>query len=135
MSQENVETANAIFDAWNNASLESVLPLVAEGIEWLEVEGVPESAGAELRGKARVRSMLESLYDTWQYYRLEQEELRVIDDDRLVAVLREVARGRASGAEVASRWGYVMTFRDGKLARVEAYRDPDRALEAVGLRE
>ena len=135
MSQENVEIVSAVFDAWNEGSLETVLPFVAEGIEWLEVEGRPESAGLEVRGKARVRSMLESLYETWQRYRLEPEEVQAVGDDRVVAVLREVARGRASGVDVESRWGYVITFRDGKLGRVEAYRNPDHALEAAGLRE
>ena len=61
--------------------------------------------------------------------------MRALDDDRVVAVVREVARGRASGIEVAGDWGYVMTIRDGRLARVEAYRNAENALAAVGLRE
>ena len=63
------------------------------------------------------------------------QEVRPIGDDRVLAILREVARGRTSGVEVESRWGYVITLRDGRLARVEAYRDPARALEAAGLGE
>jgi ketosteroid isomerase-like protein len=133
MSQTNVEIVTRVFAAWNEGNLEDVLPFVAAGIEWLEVEGVPDSTGAEVHGKAQVRSMLESLYDTWQHYRLEPEEVRAVGEDRVVAVLREVARGRASGVDVASRWGYVITLCDGQLARVEAYRNPDHALEAAGL--
>jgi len=135
MSQENVEIVTLVFEAWNEGSLEDVLPFVDAGIEWLEVEGVPDSTGTEIHGQAQVRSMLESLYETWEHYRLEPEEIRAVGKDRVVAVLREVARGRASGVDVASRWGYVITFRDGQLARVEAYRDPDHALEAAALTE
>jgi len=135
MAQENVEIVTLVFEAWNEGNLEDVLPFVADGIEWLEVEGVPDSTGAEVHGQAQVRSMLESLYETWEHYRLEPEEVRAVGEDRVVAVLREVARGRASGVDVASRWGYVITFRDGQLARVEAYRNPDHALEAAGLSE
>jgi uncharacterized protein len=134
MSQENVEIVRAVFDAWNGGDLGDVVPFAAEGIEWLEVEGRPETVrGAELRGSATVRSMLESLFDAWETYRLEPEEIRDVGDDRVVAILREVARGRASGAEVASRWGYLMTLRDRKLARVEAYRDPKDAFKAARL--
>lgn len=133
MGEDNGEIATRLFDAWNEGDLEDVMPLVAAGIEWLEVGGVPDKTGAEIHGQAQVRSMLESLYETWQHYRLEPEEVRAVGDDRVVAVLLEVARGRASGVDVASRWGYLMTFRDGQVARVEAYRDPDQALEAAGL--
>ena len=135
MSQGNVKVVEHVFEAWNEGNLEDVLPFVAEGVEWLEVEGVPDSSGAEVHGKAEVRSMLESLYETWQHYRLEPESIRAVGKDQVVAVLLEVARGRASGVDVASRWGYLTTFRDGQVARIEAYRNPDRALEAAGLSE
>jgi ketosteroid isomerase-like protein len=127
MSRENVDVVRAVVDAWNGGDLDDVVPFTAEGIEWLEVEGRPETAaGAEIQGRDKVRSGFEELFETWQSYRLEPEEIRDVGNDRVLAVLREVARGRASGAEVASRWGYVLTIRDGKLARVEAYRNPQK---------
>lgn len=135
MPRENVEIVESIFAAWNNGTLENVLPFIAEDIEWVEVEGRPELEGGDFRGQVRVRSMLESLFDTWEHYRLEPESVRAVGEDRVLAVLREVARGRASGASVESRWGYVMRVRDGKLTRVDAYRDPDKAREALGLAE
>jgi ketosteroid isomerase-like protein len=135
MSRENVEIVGSVFEAWNDGSLEDVLPFAAEGIEWVEVEGLPGIEGGDFRGKARVRSMLESLLDTWEHYRLEPEDVRAVGDDRVIAVLREVGRGRLSGAPAESRWGYVVTVRDGKVSRVEAYRNPQDALEAVGLSE
>lgn len=137
MLQGHVEIVTRVFEAWNEGSLEDVMPFVAADIVWLEVEGVPglHSTGTGVHGQAQVRSMLESLYETWEHYRLEPEEVRAVGKDRVVAVLREVARGRASGVEVASRWGYVITFRDGQLAHIEAHRNPDHALEAAGLSE
>jgi ketosteroid isomerase-like protein len=54
---------------------------------------------------------------------------------RVLAILREIGRGRASGLEVEGRWGYVVTVRDGKIERVEAYRDPRAALDAAGVSE
>jgi len=48
MSQENVEIVTLVFEAWNEGSLEDVLPFVDAGIEWLEVEGVADSTGHHL---------------------------------------------------------------------------------------
>jgi ketosteroid isomerase-like protein len=52
-----------------------------------------------------------------------------------VAVVREVARGRTSGLEVDSRWGYLITVEGGQIVRVEAYRDAAVALQMAGLGE
>ena len=132
--QTNVELVRAVFETWNDGDVADVAPFVSDEIEWLEVEGRPEYGRAtEVRGKGAVQSGLEALFETWQEYRLEPETVRDASDGRVLAVVREIARGRASGLEVESRWGYLMTIRDGRLTRVEAYRDPDRALEASGL--
>jgi ketosteroid isomerase-like protein len=133
MSRENVDVIRALFDAWNDGDLAAVRSFMAEGIEWLEVEGRTEkTTGEEVRGRDAVHSGLEELFETWQHYRLEPEDVRDVGDERVVAVIREVARGRLSGAELSSRWGYVITIREGKLVRVEAYRDPDQALASAG---
>jgi ketosteroid isomerase-like protein len=49
--------------------------------------------------------------------------------------VREIARGRASGVEVDSRWGYLITVEEGQIVRVEAYRDAARALQMAGIGE
>jgi ketosteroid isomerase-like protein len=130
MSQANVDIVRNVFEAWNNGDLDSVAALFSEDVQWLEIGGRPERP--ETRGWETLRAGLESLFEAWQYYRLEPQE--ILDaGDRVIAVLREVARGRASGLEVEGRWGYVITVRAGKVTRVEAYRDPQQALAAVGL--
>lgn len=52
--------------------------------------------------------------------------------DRVLAVVREIAKGRASGMEIDGRWGYLVTVDDGLIARIEAYRDPAVALQLAG---
>ena len=44
-------------------------------------------------------------------------------------------RGKTSGVENETPVGWMLRFRDGKLASFRAFRDPEQALEAVGLRE
>jgi ketosteroid isomerase-like protein len=121
MAQDNVDIVRAVLDAWNKSRLESVSHLISDDITWLEVEGRLESAGSELKGRGNVLAGMDS--EVWQSYRLEPETI-VEANGRVLAILREIARGRASGLEVEGRWGYVVTVRDGRIERVEAYRDP-----------
>jgi ketosteroid isomerase-like protein len=132
MSQANVELVRAMLDAWNEGGPDDLVAFMADEHEWHEVDGRPEAAGPPTRrGRDAMHSSLSALFDAWESYRLEPEEVRDVDDDRVVAVVREAARGRTSGLEVESRWGYLITIREGLITRVEAYRDADRALEAA----
>ncbi len=63
--------------------------------------------------------------------RAEIVEIVEVDDERAVAVLRETGRGATSGASFSTEFGYVITIRDGKAARIEVYRDPRDAFAAV----
>jgi ketosteroid isomerase-like protein len=87
-----------------------------------------------VRGRERLERNLTGLFEAWESYRLELMEVHEAGD-RVVAVVRELARGRSSGVEVDSLWGYLISVVDGKLKRVEAYRDPAAALAAAGLGE
>ena len=49
--------------------------------------------------------------------------------------LRWVATGRESGIEVDMPLAGVYTITDGKIARIEFFRDPNDALETAGLSE
>jgi uncharacterized protein len=128
----NIELVKSAFDAWNQGSVEAFTDHMAEDVAWLEVSGRPEGPATERLGRDRLRKGLESLFDAWESYRVEIEQ---IDDvgDRVVVVVREFGRGRASGVEVDGRWGYLVTVRDGEIVRVEAYREARQALEIAGL--
>jgi uncharacterized protein len=133
-NRKNIELVESAFDAWNRGELEAFADHVAEDVAWLEFSGRPEGDSSERVGRDRMRKSLESLFDAWDSYRLELEEIHDLGD-RFVVVVREVARGRASGLEIDGRWGYLITVRDGLMIRIEAYRDAGRALEAAGVGE
>ena len=134
-SRERIELVESAFEAWNRGDIDAFAEHVAEDVAWLEVSGRPEGGGdTELLGRNRMRESLRSLFDAWESYHLEAERLEDLGD-RVVAIVRETARGRASGVEVDSRWGYVLTVADGQIVRVEAYRDAGRALRVTGLSE
>jgi hypothetical protein len=62
------------------------------------------------------------------------EEVRAIDDARVLAVTPTIIRTR-SGVSLEQRMGAVVTVREGKVMRTELYPSPEEALEAAGLHE
>ena len=133
MPPDDVELVESAFAAWNRGDIEAFAGHVSEDVAWLEVSGRPEGAPVERLGRERLRQSLESLFDAWESYHLEVERLEDLGD-RVLALVREVGRGRASGVEVDGRWGYLITVEGGLIARIEAYRDAALALQAAGAR-
>jgi ketosteroid isomerase-like protein len=76
----------------------------------------------------------EDLMADWADLSLPVDEIRQAGD-LVVALLRLVARGRASGAQVEVRIGTVWEVRDGLVRSVQSFSEPDDALRAAGLLE
>jgi ketosteroid isomerase-like protein len=131
--REDVELVRSAFEAWNRGDIDGFAALAAEDIAWLEVSGRPEGGASERFGRERLRRSLESLFDAWESYHVEVERIEEAGE-RVLAIVREVARGRASGMEIDGRWGYLATVRNGEIVRIEAYRDAVLALQAAGVR-
>jgi uncharacterized protein len=132
VSQTNIELVQSAFDAWNRRDLEAFAGHAAEDVAWVEVAGRPEGVPTERLGRDRMRRSLEALFDVWDSYHVEVERIEEAGD-RVVAVVREVGRGRASGVEIDGRWGYLITVEKGYIVRIEAYRDAAVALGLAGL--
>ena len=128
----NLDLVRSAFDAWNRGDIEAFADHAAEDVAWLEVSGRPEGGTSERLGRDRMRKSLESLFEAWESYRLEPEQIHDLGD-RVLAVVRERARGRTSGVEVDSLWGYLITVEAGQIRRIEAYRDAGQAFEIAGL--
>jgi ketosteroid isomerase-like protein len=77
-------------------------------------------------------------WDDWlrpfDSYTVEIEELRQ-RGDRIVALARHEATPRGTEATVEGEAAAVMTFREGRLERIEFNLDPKAALRAAGLEE
>ena len=132
MSQQNVDAFRAVIEAINERGADADLELLDRAIEFRED---PEFPDAQVyRGRDEVVRNFREFSAAFDYYRFEIEDLRDAGDDKVVAVLREQARGKASGLRVDRRSGWVATFRDGKVLSFEIYLDPAHALEAVALR-
>jgi ketosteroid isomerase-like protein len=102
-------------------------------IEYIIADGPAPGSWSGLAGMA---SGWRDFLGAWQEYRSEVEEYRVIDDERVLVLVRARARGKTSGMDVEHmRWlgASVFHLRDTKVTRFVIYFDRDRALADLGL--
>jgi ketosteroid isomerase-like protein len=78
--------------------------------------------------------MFSQFEEAWEEHHTESEELRAIDDERVLVLSIEHFRGR-DGIEIEQPCGTIFTLRGGKIVRMQSFWDRQNALEAVGLRE
>jgi ketosteroid isomerase-like protein len=135
MSQANVEAFERGLEAGNRGDVNTLLEVLDTEVAWHSALHALLGGEATLyRGHDGIREMLRDLYDAFDEIRIEVSEIRDMGD-RVVAIGRTRARGKASGADVNTPIGFVTEFKNGKAISVRGYLDPKEALEAAGLRE
>jgi ketosteroid isomerase-like protein len=141
MSQENMEVVQEVISAVNDRDLDRYLAHCTESIRletpWAAVEGVYEGPDA-------IRRFFSDLRDTLPDFQLVIERLEPVGADRILALLRASATGRASGitagADVLSATDRDMPtatlfcFAGGKVRQIRVFLDRQDAFETVGLR-
>jgi ketosteroid isomerase-like protein len=70
--------------------------------------------------------------DAWDDWELEVEDY-LDAGERVVAIINQRGRSKATGIPVDMRFAQVWTLRDGQAIRMQMYASPEEALEAVGL--
>jgi ketosteroid isomerase-like protein len=109
-----------LFDEYYNEQVEVLMP-----------SDYPEGAQVYV-GRTGMSELIAMLSDSWTEWRFEAE--RVFDaGDRVVVLIRVVARGGASGLPSERDTAHVWTVRGGRLASIQIFRDRAQALDAVGL--
>jgi uncharacterized protein len=98
-----------------------------------EVEWSMPHPGGQVKGPDQVVAFLRSFMGAWEEHVMELEEVRELDDDRVLVFFTERGRGRSSGVETVAHPAAVWTLRDGKVTRFEAYGDRADALRVAGL--
>ncbi len=135
MSQENVEAFTRGLEAGNRGDVETLLEVLDPEVAWHSaLHALLGGEATVFRGHDGVREMLRDLYEAFDEIHLEilRSGIWGTDSSRSAAPR---ARGKASGANVASPIGFVTEFKNGNAVSIRAYLDPKEALEAVGLRE
>jgi ketosteroid isomerase-like protein len=132
MSQENAELVHEGFARWNRGEFGYFLDNAAPDVELFSRFG--SLTGEPYRGHAGVREWLAEIHHNFERFELWCDEVRDLGDE-VLAIGGIDLRARGSGIDMRQRMGWVFEFRDGRVARMRFYAQPDDALEAVGLRE
>jgi ketosteroid isomerase-like protein len=133
MAQENVEIVRLAVDALNRRDLATLDSLWSEEGELRS--RLAASEGRVFRGRQGIRDYYAWLDDAFEDFRSEVEEIIDAGEDRVVALLRFSARGKASGVPLDQRIGMVVSLRGERIARADSYFSPAEALEAAGIQE
>jgi ketosteroid isomerase-like protein len=131
-SRENVGLAREILDALGKRDASRLIALSDPEVEWHSFFALAE--GGAYRGHDGAQRFMSDLNDAWEIGYAEVDDGLGVGDIA-VFVGRIHYRGKGSGVESASPAGWVLKFRDGKLLCFRAFREPEQALEAVGLPE
>ncbi len=136
MSQENVENVRRFITAFNRKDFDAAAEGLADDVVWTTFLAATEGTGS-LHGPGAVRRSWREQAEAFagQSFQVEALEFVELGPGTLLVPLRVSGRGAASGLEVDATYFAVLTFRRGKIVRVDSYADKDEALEAVGLRE
>jgi ketosteroid isomerase-like protein len=138
MSQENVEIVRKLAQGFQHRQHEQAFDLYDPEIKWDSsrmAERQPDNAGV-YHGHDGVRAFWRDWLSAWSDLHFEIQDVLDAGDDVVLLIRGQRQWGRRSGiATDVPPYGMVFTLRDGKVIRVRAYPDQEKALEATGLSE
>jgi ketosteroid isomerase-like protein len=133
MTQENVEVIRAMFEHWARGDFPA--SFFDSDIEHRRIGAETPDMEGEWHGAGEVsRAMVEYLHP-FSDLRIQAESIIDLDDDRVLVMSRQTARGKLSGAPIDHELGDLFTLRAGKVVRYDSYWDRGVAMRAVGLSE
>ncbi|MEA2332523.1 MAG: uncharacterized protein QOH58_2661 [Thermoleophilaceae bacterium] len=129
MSKENVEVIRRGWEHWAatgeiRAHADFVWDVSRLG--WPDRQIYPGAEGA--------MQFLAEWADAWDGWEIEVEDYNDAGE-RVVAIVNQRGRSKATGIPVEMRFAQVWTFRDGRAIRMQMYASPEEAMEAVRLSE
>ena len=126
---EVVEHALAAFERRGFDDIEGLIEWLTEDVE-LRSAIVGGADGSVYRGHDGIREWARGVGEAFDELHLVARDVRAVGE--LVVGLGHVtARGGASGLELDVPIGWVLTVRDGRVARMHGYLDPEEALAAA----
>ena len=120
------------YDAFNQRDAARLRELMVEDFQWNEAAEVP---GRKVCKSAdEFAAYMEGFERLWDEFSFELLETKPGAGDTLLATVRGRGRGKASTHDFELTIHHLWRFRDGCVARMDAYLDPQEAGDAAGLR-
>lgn len=119
------------YDAFNRRDAVRLRELMVDDFQWIEAEQVPGPKGCH--SADAFGAYMESFDRLWDEFTFEPLELDPTDGGAIVVRVRGEGRGKASGEPFELVIHHVWRFRDGRVARMDAFLDStDAAVAASG---
>ena len=133
MSQANVNLVRRIFADWDRGDFSSAGWADPE-VELVLVDGPQPGAW---RGVEAMGAAMGEFLSAWEHMRVRADEYLVLDDERVLVLVRWTGRGRTSGLDLRrteAKAASLFQIRRGKVIKLLATFDRERALVDAGLR-
>ena len=131
---ENVDLVRSIYAAWERGDWRSA--------EWAHPQfelNIADGPEPDIWiGRAAMAESWQRYLNAWEDYRIEAEEFRELDDERVLVLNHYTGRRRTSGLEIGetgTKPAAIFHVRDGKVTRLVGYNDRERAFADLGLAE
>ena len=128
-----LDLVRSIYADWERGDFGHAAEWADPSIEYLIADG-PDPG--EWTGLGSAAAATRRLLSTWKDYRFEVDEYRVLDGERVLVLVIRRGRGGTSGLDLGhmqTEGAHVFHVRDGKVIRLVAYWDRDRAFADLGL--
>jgi ketosteroid isomerase-like protein len=132
MSQENVDKARAFIEAYNRRDFDAAVESFDSQVEWV----LPARQSFDsCQGPDEIKRFWNGLDETMEELQLEPQEF-LDAGDKVATRLRHHGRGKRSGVEINEElYHQVVTFRAGRMVRIEYFGEWSEALKAAGLKK
>jgi ketosteroid isomerase-like protein len=133
MSQENVQAARGLYDAFNRGDLDAFEQGLSQDLLWNEAENSLNAAGNPYRSFAAVRDgvFTPTLRD-FEQFRCDLEQL-IDGGEFVIGTGRYRGKSTATGKELSAQFCHLMHFdQNRKLDRVQEYADTLQEAEVTG---
>ena len=128
----NLELARSIYADWERGDYTSAEWADPE-IEFVVPDGPEPASGSGLAGMAEAAR---DYMSAWEGFRIEAEEFRELDQERVLVLDHRSGRGRTSGLElnqIRTQGAHLFHVREGKVTRFVRYLNRERAFGDLGL--
>jgi ketosteroid isomerase-like protein len=132
MASANVDLVRSICAAWERGDFSSA-EWADPDVEYVVADGPTPGSW---RGLAGLAEGLRANLNAWEEFRVEADEYRELDDERVLVLAHYSGRGKTSGLELGqmrAQSANLFHVRGGKVTRFVTYFDHERALAALGL--
>jgi ketosteroid isomerase-like protein len=127
----NLDLVRSIYADWERGDY-SFTEWAHAAIEFVYADGPEPGSWA---GLAEMSDAARDRLTAWAELRVEVDEYRELDDERVLVFVRRSGRGKTSGLELGhfeTRGATLFHIRDGKVTRIVNYYYRDRALADLG---